>query len=284
MKYFKYYYFVFIIIFFVCLSPVIASGQQSPIPVSAGKLIKDIDLSEVVFFLDQIDEDKKSTLMQFLRNYDESESPLVEYARISADKYYLNVKNYDSNFVINFSEKFHDRWKIYVVRPHGKKVSNINTNVAAMNMKMENIPTYRADPNKVKKFIQKDWVRFQSEGNKFKFISKAFYGSVQNDNLASGKAYETIGKVFLPEIYHLTSNSFSNAWLIDFNFIKKNYPGMVANVSKSNYEVGFIIEFAHKKLFIQSLVFSGLFILIVVIINLIKVRNDPISLWLKQER
>ena len=78
MKYFKYYYFVFIIIFFVCLSPVIASGQQSPIPVSAGKLIKDIDLSEVVFFLDQIDEDKKSTLMQFLRNYDESKSPLVE--------------------------------------------------------------------------------------------------------------------------------------------------------------------------------------------------------------
>ena len=272
------------IIFLVCLSTVIASGQQSPIPAFAGKLIKDMDLSEVVFFLNQIDEDKKSTLMQFLRNYGESEGPRVEYTRISADKYYLNVKNFGSNFVINFSEKFHDRWKIYVVRPHGKKVSNINANVAAINMKMENIPTYGADPNKLKKFIQKDWVRFHTEVNKFKFISKAFYGSVQNDNLPRGKAYETIGKVFLPERYHLTSNSFSNAWLIDFNFIKKNYHDMIANVSKNNYEVGFIIEFAHKKLFIQSLVFSGLFILIVVIINLIKVRNDPISLWLKEER
>ena len=90
-----------------------------------------------------------------------------------------------------------------------------------------------------------------------------------------------MGKTSLPEIYHLTSNSFSNAWLIDANFIKKNFPKKIVKASESDYDVGFIIEFSNKKLFIVSLVVSGSFLLIIVFVYLFKPRNDPISLWLR---
>ena len=129
--------------------------------------------------------------------------------------------------------------------------------------------------------MQKGWLSFQKKGYQKSFISKAFYNSIQNENLPRGMILESLGETSLPEKYHLTSNSFSNSWLIDANFLKKNYPSKIIEGPEGDYEVGFIIEFSHKKLFIISLAVSGLFILIVVIVNLFNVRNDFISLWLK---
>ena len=108
---------VMILIF---LLPYNVSGKQSIIPIPTTKLIRDMDLDELVFFWDQLDETRKKILVDFLREYDELESPIFEYTRISPDKYYLNVHKFNSNFIINFSEKFHNKWKIYVVKPHGK--------------------------------------------------------------------------------------------------------------------------------------------------------------------
>ena len=130
--------------------------------------------------------------------------------------------------------------------------------------------------------MQKGLLNFQPGSHKKAFISKAFYNSVQNDNLPKGMIYETIGKTSLPEIYHLTSNSFSNAWLIDTNFIKKNFPKKIVKASESDYDVGFIIEFSNKKIFIVSLAVSGSFLFIVVFVNFLNPRNDWISLWLRK--
>lgn len=265
----------------IFLLPYNVSGKQSIIPIPTTKLIRDMDLDELVFFWDQLDETRKKILVDFLREYDELESPIFEYTRISPDKYYLNVHKFDSNFIINFSEKFHNKWKIYVVKPHGNKLFSINNSITARNVRVDNIADYKADPKIIQTFLQKGLLNFQTEGHKKAFISKVFYNSVQNDNLPRGMIYETIGKTSLPEIYHLTSNSFSNAWLIDTNFIKKNFPKMIAKTSESDHEVGFIIEFSQKKLFIISIAVSGSFLLIVVFVNLLKVRNDPISLWLR---
>ena len=96
-----------------------------------------------------------------------------------------------------------------------------------------------------------------------------------------GSVIETLGEISLPDVYHLTSNSFSNSWLIDTNFLKKNFPDKIVKTSEGDYEIGFIIEFAHKKLFIKSLAISGFFILVIIFVNVLKVRNDPISRWLK---
>ena len=148
-------------------------------------------------------------------------------------------------------------------------------------MRIDNVVDYKADPKKIQTFMQKGLLNFQPGSHKKAFISKAFYNSVQNDNLPKGMIYETMSKTSLPELYHLTSNSFSNAWLIDTNFIKKNFPKKIVKASESDYDVGFIIEFSNKKLFIVSLVVSGSFLLIVVFVNLFKPRNDPISLWLR---
>jgi len=288
MKYFKktIYYFLFLLVLLSFLWPFNASGKQPTIPVSAAKLTRDMDLDEIVFFWNQLDEARRNILVEFLRGYNESESPILEFMRLSPDKYYLNVHKFDSNFIINFSEKFHNKWKIYVVKPHGKKIFSINNSITAnsitaRNARIDNVVDYKADPKTIQAFLQKGLLNFQPGSHKKGFISKAFYNSVQNDNLPKGMIYETMGKTSLPEIYHLTSNSFSNAWLIDTNFIKKNFPKKIVKASESDHDVGFIIEFSNKKLFIVSLVVSGSFLLIVVFVNLFKPRNDPISLWLR---
>jgi hypothetical protein len=194
----------------------------------------------------------------------------------------LNVHKFDSNFIINFSEKFHDKWKLYVVKPHGKKISSISNRITARNARVDSVVDYKADPKIIETFLQKGLLNFQPGSHKKDFISKAFYNSVQNDNLPKGMIYETMGKTSLPEIYHLTSNSFSNAWLIDANFIKKNFPKKIVKASESDYDVGFIIEFSNKKLFIVSLAVSGSFLFIVVFVNFLNPRNDRISLWLRK--
>ena len=283
MKYFKktIYYFLFLLVLLSFSWPLNASGKQPTIPVSAANLTRDMDLDEIVFFWSQLDEARRNILVKFLQGYNESESPMLEFMRISPDKYYLNVHKFDSDFIINFSEKFHNKWKIYVVQPHGKKLFSISNSITARDERIDNVADYKADPKKIQTFLQKGWLSFHDKMHKKAFISKAFYNSIQNYNLPRGMIYETIGKTSLPEIYHLTSNSFSNAWLIDTNFIKKNFPKKIVKASESDYDVGFIIEFSNKKLFIVSLVVSGSFLLIVVFVNLFKPRNDPISLWLR---
>jgi len=284
MKYFKrtLYYFLFLLVLLNFLWPFNASGIQPTIPVSAAKLTRDMDLDEVVFFWNQLDEVRRNILVEFLQGYNESESPILEFMRLSPDKYYLNVHKFDSNFIINFSEKFHNKWKIYVVKPHGKKIFSINNSITARNVRVDNVVDYKADPKTIETFLQKGLLNFQPGSHKKYFISKAFYNSVQNDNLPKGMIYETMGKTSLPEIYHLTSNSFSNAWLIDANFIKKNFPKKIVKASESDYDVGFIIEFSNKKLFIVSLAVSGSFLFIVVFVNFLNPRNDRISLWLRK--
>jgi|ETNmetMinimDraft_3_1059899.scaffolds.fasta_scaffold19400_1 hypothetical protein len=259
----------------------IASGKQSVIPAPAAKLVSDMGLGEIVYFLDQLDEKKRSILVEFLREYDDSESPILEYMRLSPDKYYLNVHNFDSNFIINFSEKFHKNWEIYVVKPHGKKLLSINNSNSQKNIQSANVSDYKADLKKIRIFLQKGWLSFQTEGHQESFISKVFYNSIQNENLPRGKIFETFGETSLPEKYHLTGNYLSNSWLISADFIKKNYPKKIIEGIEGGYEVGFIIEFSHKKLFIISLAVSGLFVLIVIVVNLFKVRNDSISLWFR---
>ena len=258
-----------------------SSGKGSVIPAPAAKLVRDMDLGEIVFFWRQLDEVQRDILVKFLQGYNESESPILEFMRISPDKYYLNVHKFDSNFIINFSEKFHKKWKIYVVKPHGKKLISIDNSITTRNVRTDKVTDYEADIKTIQAFLQKGLLNFQPGSHKKGFISKAFYNSVQNDNLPKGLIYETMGKTSLPEIYHLTSNSFSNAWLIDINFIKKNFPKKIVKASESDHDVGFIIEFSNKKLFIVTLAVSGSFLLIVVFVNLFKPRNDPISLWLR---
>ena len=285
MKYLKktIYYFLFLLILLSFLWPFNASGKQPTIPVSAAKLTRDMDLDEIVFFWSQLDEARRNILVEFLRGYNESESPILEFMRLSPDKYYLNVHKFDSDFIINFSEKFHNKWKIYVVQPHGKKLFSISNSITARDERIDNVADYKADPKKIQTFLQKGWLSFHDKMHKKAFISKAFYNSIQNQNLPRGMTFETLGETSLPEKYHLTSNSFSNSWLIDTDFLKKIYPKKIIEGSEGDYDVGFIIEFSNKKLFIVSLVVSGSFLLIVVFVNLFMPRNDPVSLWLKGE-
>ena len=284
MKYLKktMYYFLFLLVLLSFSWPLNASGKQPTIPVSVANLTRDMDLDEIVFFWSQLDEARRNILVKFIQGYNESESPMLEFMRISPDKYYLNVHKFDSDFIINFSEKFHNKWKIYVVRPHGKKLFSIGNSITARDARIDNVADYKADPKKIQTFLQKGLLSFKPGSHKKAFISKVFYNSVQNDNLPKGMIYETMGKTSLPETYHLTSNSFSNAWLIDTNFIKKNFPKKIVKASESDHDVGFIIEFSNKKLFIVSLAVSGSFLFIVVFVIFLNPRNDRISLWLRK--
>ena len=284
MKYLKkiIYNYLFLFTLLSFLWPLNVLGEQSIIPVPTAKLIRDMDLDEIVFFLDQLDESQRNFLVKFLREYDESGRPILEYTRLSPDKYYLNVHKFDSNFIINFSEKYHDMWKIYAVRPHGKNSSTIDKSFLAKNIKTKDNLGYGANRNKINSYVKRGWINFQPEGNKSAFISKVFYNSVQNDNLSEENLFETFGKTSFPDEYHITGNSFSNTWLIDTKYLKKYFSEKIVKTAENDHEIGFIIEFAHRKLAIKCLAVSGLFILIVIFFNVLKVINDPISRWLRE--
>ena len=155
------------------LWPFNASGKQPTIPVSAAKLTRDMDLDEIVFFWSQLDEARRNILVEFLRGYNESESPILEFMRLSPDKYYLNVHKFDSNFIINFSEKFHNKWKIYVVKPHGKKIFSINNSIPARNARIDSVVDYKADPKKNRGFFTKRVVKFPTGKSQKRFYFKS---------------------------------------------------------------------------------------------------------------
>jgi len=169
-------------------------------------------------------------------------------------------------------------WKIYPVKPHGKKFSSISKYRTRKNLKLENDLDYKANLKEIQNYIKKGWLHMQPKGPKTSFISKLFYNSVQNDNLPQGSIYETFNKISVPEAYHLTSNSFSNSWIIDVKYLKNTFRDKIVNLPNGAGQIGFIIEFTHKKLFLKSLAISVLFILVVVFINIFKAKNSDSSL------
>jgi hypothetical protein len=89
------------------------------------------------------------------------------------------------------------------------------------------------------------------------FISKNFQDTIQNDNLPTGKFYETWLKKPLNADNHLMINGYANSWMIDVNEVCEKENVCVKN-SDGSYDFEMVIEFWPQRLFYIGLGISGM--------------------------
>ncbi len=195
---------------------VVSDDKVSGIP----KLIHTETKNKVAVFLEKQNSQKLEKLasirIENYKNANENKLPLIEFKKISPNKYRILLNNAEGKFPLIFSESFHDQWKIYLIK--NSRLSDVKN-----------------DSNQ--------------------FISKNFQGTIQNDNLAKGKFYETWFKDSLDEENHLMANGYANSWLIDTKKLCAIENSKCIKNSDGTYDLELIIEFWPQRLF-----YIGLFI------------------------
>jgi hypothetical protein len=87
------------------------------------------------------------------------------------------------------------------------------------------------------------------------YISASFNGTIQNDNLLTGRIWETWRKIALDERYHLRVNEYANSWWLDVEHLRQQYPGVIKD-SSQGLEAEFILEFIPQRIFYLGSVIS----------------------------
>jgi hypothetical protein len=206
---------------------------------------------------------------------------ILEFKKINPTKYKIKVHSAKDSFPLIFSESFHEGWKNYVVK--GQE-----------SIKSENLEKYKVLNNKeddqVSKkelvdYIDKGWVSELGTGKEknikhtnwneekqkeefdyiekynIDFISKNFNGTIQNDNLANGKIWDTWFEQALPEEKHLIANGYANSWIIETKKICDTKNSKCIINPDGSYDFELIVEFWSQRLFYIGLIISGVFLL-----------------------
>jgi hypothetical protein len=140
--------------------------------------------------------------------------PDIEVRKINATKYRIRIHNARGDFPMNFSESFHQDWRLYLVPWSAKEslLDSIKTQqiLFSYHIFKGNIKT-QVSLKTLKKFLKKGWVTDieldppsltnpynlikkigqDQKTPKTGFISKRFFNTIQNENLPTGMFWET---------------------------------------------------------------------------------------------
>ncbi len=143
--------------------------------------------------------------------------PNIEVRKINATKYRIRIHNARGDFPLNFSESFHQDWRIYIVPWSVKKEifnsARIQQILSSYQVLKGNEKT-QASLESLKEFLKKRWITdieleppslsipynlIKKIGRntidqaipKTGFISKKFFNTIQNENLPTGLFWET---------------------------------------------------------------------------------------------
>ena len=110
------------------------------------------------------------------------------------------------------------------------------------------------------------------------FVSKNFQGTIQNDNLPSGKFYETWFEKPIDDQNHLMVNGYANSWVIDVNKVcgqdseiatpaspslggsldaPRNDKAVCVKNPDGTYDMEIVVEFWPQRLFYVGVGISG---------------------------
>jgi len=215
------------------------------------------------------------------------EAPVIEFKKINPIKYRLRIHNVRADFPLVFSEKFHPGWKAYVVPWKANTLSpdaDETQNLLASYEIFEGNGNSQAGFEELKEFLAQGWVtdleyahpsektpyslilspwKKEAQGKNFKtgFISKVFFGTIQNDNLPTSspweawfsqkmivKCYEARGAdsgckatdlqkiqiqsgwndkaIQWPDLFHWQLNAFANSWWIKTDYLRQLPQGL----------------------------------------------------------
>jgi hypothetical protein len=211
-------------------------------------------------------------------------TPVLEYKKINSTKYRVIVHGAKDTFPLIFSESFHEGWKTYLASQ-----DRLKFNTSGMKSVIDNqISKYKildgntddqANTEELKSYIDKGWISTLGNGKMkeiehkkwgdnreesdyveqyaIDFISKNFQDTIQNDNLPSGRFYETW---FRRPIYdnenHSIVNGYANSWMINTEKLCSMNNSCIKNTDGS-YDFELIIEFWPQRLFYIGLAISG---------------------------
>lgn len=89
----------------------------------------------------------------------------------------------------------------------------------------------------------------EDPSKKLAFISNNIHGSIQDDNLQSGRFWETwFEKSQVSELSHLLVNGYANAWLIDPNDLCIKNPEYCVKNTDGTYDIVLVLEFWPQRL------------------------------------
>jgi len=291
--------------------------EQNP---SKVKIIRSI-LSKFVFSEKIIVDDKSQIPVHYLFLKDNILKPQIEFRKINPAKYRLRIHGARANFPIILSERFHSGWKAYLVPWKNNSTRLLNDSTIGFLSEYQVLKgneDNQANSQELKDFLSQGWIsdlqNKQTEEitlntlitrleniqtsrklRKTDFISKNYFGSIQNNNLPANSTWETwfprdillfcsnsqklnqncdptfsinsINKwrsnvLQWPDLLHWQINSFANSWWIDTNFIRQ----IPLSTDKSsqyyhlnqNGSVDFeiVLEFWPQRLFYMGGVFS----------------------------
>jgi hypothetical protein len=168
---------------------------------------------------------------------DYGDLPTIEYKKISPVKYRIVIHRAKEEFPLVFSEAFHSGWNIYLKKIESQtsdsKIYDVGDNDLAADEK--DIEQYRLESI------------ISAVGDRY--VSKNILGTIQNDNLYSGKFYETFfSKPTVPEGDHFIVGDYSNGWTIKPETLCEEGNACLKNQDGS-YDISMIIEFYPQRYF-----------------------------------
>ncbi len=215
----------------------------------------------------------------------------VEYSKISSTKYRVKIHDITQNFYLVLAQNFSPWWTMYLLPPDSDSYSFANFPKLLGQYKiLKHNEQDQATLKEVSEYINNGWISSlgdgaeksyrhylggmrsvssdQVENYSVDFISKKFFGTIQNNNLNYGFFDQLSGRKFPIPHYSLSDNK--NGWFFDVSSIRENYPDNLSVDSNGNISVDLVIEFLPQRLFQYTLLVSMLSILIALTLYILK--------------
>ncbi len=178
-----------------------------------------------------------------------NKNTIVEFNRLEPTKYRVvihGLKNHKDVLVL--SESFHSGWKLYPVKA---KPSNINVDCNqveqdvcnyAKNGWLSNLGDGKKKEKAVYQWQNGEEILLENKEYTVDYVSKLENNTIQNNNLPMGDMSETWLLPSLDEQFHIKTNGYSNGWVIDIEYLKKNFPQSIIKKGDT-YDIEFVAEF-----------------------------------------
>jgi len=214
-------------------------------------------------------------------------SPKIEFKRINSSKYKIVFHNVVGDFLVVVSEAFNDQWKLFLGDYKSEKQSlaslnalhnkykilrnnaNEQANINELSGFLDNGLITTLGDSKIKytnhyKYTSKDRILNEVELHHVEFISKQFFGTIQNNNLLS--ELQGVEIELSPQIaQHLKADSFANSWLIKTDYIEKTYANRIVKNPDGSFDFIVTAEFMPARYLRVSVIFSLAIIFAVVV-------------------
>ncbi|MBP9697570.1 MAG: hypothetical protein KBD65_00010 [Candidatus Moranbacteria bacterium] len=206
----------------------------------------------------------------------------IEYKKINPTQYRVRLHGAQGNVALVLSEQYHKDWNVYLVE---KKDFYQDRELLLSQLKeyktLEKNEYFQADTEELSRLIEegdvtelgdgqeknivhKKWDDYEGkfdfiERFSIDFVSKKFFNTVQNDNLAEVGLFETwFQKPLDIRNKQLVVNGYGNAWILNIDAICQEQPENCLKNKDETRDLEVIVEFWPQRVSYVGIIISGL--------------------------